>query len=107
MREDFSMRILGWSRSAQSSRNHHTTRRTSVSKLVVESLEDRLALSHTATIVPPPALDVSNVSEGTSIALTSSVDVAASYDYSWTVTGPAASVTSGTDANFTFTPNDN
>lgn len=101
------MRIFGWSTSAQLSRKNHTSRRTSVSKLLVESLEDRLALSHTATIVPPPAIDVTNVSEGTSIALTSSVDVAGNYDYSWSVTGPAASVTSGTDANFTFTPNDN
>jgi Ca2+-binding RTX toxin-like protein len=68
----------------------------------LDVLEDRLALSHTASVsvVDPPA----TLFEGVAVALTSTT-TAASPTYAWSVNGtPVAGATS---ADFSFTPDDN
>jgi Ca2+-binding RTX toxin-like protein len=68
-------------------------------RLAIDTLEDRLALSHTASIVDPGALV-----EGVAITLTSSTD-AASPTYQWSVDG--VDVPGATGSTFDFTPPDN
>lgn len=72
-------------------------------RLFVEQLEDRLALSHSVSIVDAPS---GNVDEGTAVNLASSDPGAGTFTYEWTVTGPAPSATTGSDPTFSFTPND-
>jgi len=71
-------------------------------RLAIDTLEDRLALSHTASVelVDPGAALV----EGAEIALTS-VTSAAAATYQWSVDG--VDVPGATDPTFNFTPEDN
>jgi Ca2+-binding RTX toxin-like protein len=98
----------------QSLHNTPTSRRPSARpranfKLNVEALEDRLTPSHSASIVLPGGLDVSNVPEGTTVNLTSLVSGTGTgaVTYTWNVTG-AATVNGASDGTaFSFTTTDN
>src|SRR5262245_34258814 len=76
------------------------------SRPCLELLEDRLTPSHTVAIVDAPAVSA----EGTAIALTSSVVGATTPTYAWSVTKDGAAFDTGTpttNADFSFTPDDN
>src|ERR1043166_3168619 len=79
--------------------------RVARSILRVEQFEDRVTPSHTVAIAAASLTGP----EGSPIALTSTVTGATSPTYAWTVVkdGAATAYATGTDANFTFTPNDN
>src|SRR5205085_9966941 len=75
-------------------------------RLNCEQLEYRLVPSDSASIaiVNPPATFV----EGTAINLSSNVvNPVGTPTYAWTVLKDGASFTTGTTANFSFTPDDN
>jgi Ca2+-binding RTX toxin-like protein len=79
-------------------------------RLSLEHLENRVTPSHTVSIVVPPALDVTNVAEGTPVTLTSNVagTGTGTVTYNWQVTGGAVTTVGGnTGTSFSFTPNDN
>lgn len=93
----------GWSAFAPE-RKAKLSRDSVRSKLAVEALEDRLALSHTAAIVEPASL---NVNEGTTVQFGSDV-TGTNITYSWSVTDAAnAVVATGDSATFSYTPADN
>lgn len=73
--------------------------------LSVLQLENRLAPSHTVAIDPVPLTGP----EGTEIVLTSTVTGAATPTYEWVVIkdGNGTPFAAGSDAGFSFTPNDN
>jgi Ca2+-binding RTX toxin-like protein len=73
-------------------------------RLAIDTLEDRLALSHSATValVAPGA----ELVEGVEIALSSTVeDAVGTPTYAWSVNGEV--VAGATDPTFNFTPDDN
>lgn len=75
-------------------------------RLAMETLEDRLVLSPTATInvVQPPG----GFTEGSDVALTSTVSGTTNTPtFAWSVTKDGNNFASGTNANFDFTPDDN
>lgn len=71
----------------------------------LEELETRLAQAHLATILindPPPSY-----TEGTAVSLTAEAPDAVAPTYAWSVTRDGEEVATGSEVDFTFTPDDN
>ena len=89
-----------------------TSRTGAGRRLRIEQLEDRLTPSTSVTIDPGSSLTSSNLTspEGTAISLGSTVENAnGTVTYSWSVfkDGSSTAYAVGSDASFSFTPNDN
>lgn len=87
-------------------RTHHNPARKHVShRLAVDALEDRCLLSAAATITVDT---LAPYVEAGAISLSSTVDTpVGTPTYAWTVTKDGESFASGSDASFSFTPDDN